>query len=115
VLRAAYTSNLTALPMLIGLLAPGMSPSAALAFLISGPITTLSAMATVWGSGLAPGFCLVCLVLPDGSGRVRIYSQPGDGSILRHFSLATSRETLVNDPKLPTPRGADPGLSASER
>lgn len=33
--------------MLIGLLAPGMSPSAALAFLISGPITTFSAMATV--------------------------------------------------------------------
>lgn len=45
----AYTSNLTALPMLSGLLAQGMSSSAALAFLISGPTTTLPAMAAVWG------------------------------------------------------------------
>jgi uncharacterized membrane protein YraQ (UPF0718 family) len=45
----AYASNLTALPMLSGLLAQGMSPSAALAFLISGPTTTLPAMAAVWG------------------------------------------------------------------
>jgi uncharacterized membrane protein YraQ (UPF0718 family) len=45
----AYASNLTALPMLSGLLAQGLSPSAALAFLISGPITTLPAMAAVWG------------------------------------------------------------------
>jgi len=45
----AYASNLTALPMLSGLLAQGMSPSAGLAFLISGPITTLPAMAAVWG------------------------------------------------------------------
>ncbi len=45
----AYTSNLTALPMMSGLLAQGMNPSAALAFLISGPTTTLPAMAAVWG------------------------------------------------------------------
>lgn len=45
----ACASNLTALPMLSGLLAQGMSPSAALAFLISGPTTTLPAMAAVWG------------------------------------------------------------------
>jgi uncharacterized membrane protein YraQ (UPF0718 family) len=45
----AYASNLTALPMLSGLLAQGMSRSAALAFLISGPTTTLPAMAAVWG------------------------------------------------------------------
>jgi uncharacterized membrane protein YraQ (UPF0718 family) len=45
----AYASNLTALPMLNGLLAQGMSRSAALAFLISGPTTTLPAMAAVWG------------------------------------------------------------------
>ena len=44
-----YTSNLTALPMINGLLAQGMNPSAALAFLIAGPITTLPAMAAVWG------------------------------------------------------------------
>jgi uncharacterized membrane protein YraQ (UPF0718 family) len=44
-----YTSNLTALPMIGGLLAQGMNPAAALAFLISGPTTTLPAMAAVWG------------------------------------------------------------------
>ena len=44
-----YTSNMTALPMINGLLAQGMNPSAALAFLIAGPITTLPAMAAVWG------------------------------------------------------------------
>ena len=43
-----YTSNLSALPMVSGLLEQGMSPAAALAFLISGPTTTLPAMAAVW-------------------------------------------------------------------
>jgi len=43
-----YTSNLSALPMISGLLAQGMSPAAALAFLIAGPTTTLPAMAAVW-------------------------------------------------------------------
>jgi uncharacterized membrane protein YraQ (UPF0718 family) len=45
----AYTSNLAALPMIGGLLAQGMNPAAALAFLIAGPTTTLPAMAAVWG------------------------------------------------------------------
>jgi hypothetical protein len=44
-----YTSNLTALPLIGGLLNQGMSPGAALAFLIAGPTTTLPAMAAVWG------------------------------------------------------------------
>jgi uncharacterized membrane protein YraQ (UPF0718 family) len=44
-----YTSNITALPLISGLLALGMNQGAALAFLISGPITTLPAMAAVWG------------------------------------------------------------------
>lgn len=44
----AYTSNLSALPMVSGLLVQGMSPAAALAFLIAGPTTTLPAMAAVW-------------------------------------------------------------------
>lgn len=44
-----YTSNLTALPMIGGLLQQGMNPGAALAFLISGPITTIPAMAAVRG------------------------------------------------------------------
>ena len=45
----AYASNLTALPMVGGLLAQGMNPAAALAFLIAGPTTTLPAMSAVWG------------------------------------------------------------------
>jgi uncharacterized membrane protein YraQ (UPF0718 family) len=44
-----YTSNLTAMPLIGGLLAQGMSPAAALAFLIAGPTTTLPAMAAVAG------------------------------------------------------------------
>jgi len=43
-----YTSNLSALPMMSGLLEQGMSPAAALAFLVAGPTTTLPAMAAVW-------------------------------------------------------------------
>jgi hypothetical protein len=43
-----YTSNLAALPMVGALLAQGMDPSAALAFLIAGPMTTVPAMAAVW-------------------------------------------------------------------
>ena len=44
----AYTSSLTALPMISGLLTQGMNPAAALTFLIAGPTTTLPAMAAVW-------------------------------------------------------------------
>jgi len=44
-----YTSNLTAMPLVGGLLAQGMHPAAALAFLIAGPTTTLPAMSAVWG------------------------------------------------------------------
>jgi uncharacterized membrane protein YraQ (UPF0718 family) len=44
-----YTSNLMAMPLVGGLLAQGMHPAAALAFLIAGPITTLPAMSAVWG------------------------------------------------------------------
>jgi uncharacterized protein len=44
-----YTSNLAAMPLVGGLLAQGMSPAAALAFLIAGPTTTLPAMAAVAG------------------------------------------------------------------
>ncbi len=44
-----YTTELTALPMVSGLLAQRMNPGAALAFLIAGPTTTLPAMAAVWG------------------------------------------------------------------
>lgn len=44
-----YTTELTALPLMNGLLAQGMNPAAVLAFLIAGPTTTLPAMAAVWG------------------------------------------------------------------
>jgi len=44
-----YTSNLTALPLVSGLLSLGMNKGAALAFLIAGPVTTLPAMMAVWG------------------------------------------------------------------
>ncbi|OFX83404.1 MAG: hypothetical protein A2W99_11635 [Bacteroidetes bacterium GWF2_33_16] len=44
-----YTSNLTALPLIGGLLTQGMNPAVALTFLITGPVTTLPAMAAVWG------------------------------------------------------------------
>ena len=44
-----YTSNITALPLISGLLTLGMNQGAALAFLISGPTTTLPAMIAVWG------------------------------------------------------------------
>jgi uncharacterized membrane protein YraQ (UPF0718 family) len=57
-----YTSNLTALPMISGLLAQGMNPSAALAFLISGPTTTLPAMAAVWGLASRRVFALYVLL-----------------------------------------------------
>jgi uncharacterized membrane protein YraQ (UPF0718 family) len=60
-----YTSNMAALGMVGGLLAQGMNPAAALAFLISGPTTTIPAMAAVWGItsrrvfALYVGFALV--------------------------------------------------------
>jgi uncharacterized membrane protein YraQ (UPF0718 family) len=44
-----YTTNMAALPMISGLLTQGMSPAAALAFLVAGPTTTLPAMAAGWG------------------------------------------------------------------
>ena len=42
-----YTGNLAALPMVSGLLAQGMNPAAALAFLIAGPTTTLPAISFI--------------------------------------------------------------------
>jgi uncharacterized membrane protein YraQ (UPF0718 family) len=60
-----YTSNLAAMPLVGGLLAQGMHPAAALAFLIAGPTTTLPAMSAVWGLvnrkvfGLYIGFSLI--------------------------------------------------------
>jgi uncharacterized membrane protein YraQ (UPF0718 family) len=44
-----YTTNMTALPIVSGLISLGMNEGAALAFLIAGPLTTLPAMMAVWG------------------------------------------------------------------
>ena len=44
-----YLSNFTALPIVSGLLAQGMLPGAAIAFLIAGPVTTIPAMTAVYG------------------------------------------------------------------
>ena len=44
-----YTTNLAALPLVGGLLQQGMNPAAGLAFLVAGAMTTLPAMAAVWG------------------------------------------------------------------
>ena len=44
-----YTGNLMAIPLMGGLLEQGMAPGGVLAFLIAGPVTTIPAMAAVWG------------------------------------------------------------------
>jgi len=44
-----YLNNVSALPIVSGLLTQGMQPGAALAFLIAGPVTTVPAMSAVWG------------------------------------------------------------------
>jgi uncharacterized protein len=44
-----YLNNLSALPIVGGLLEQGMQPGAAIAFLIAGPVTTIPAMTAVWG------------------------------------------------------------------
>lgn len=43
-----YLNEFGALPIVSGLLESGMSPGAAIAFLIAGPVTTIPAMAAVW-------------------------------------------------------------------
>jgi uncharacterized protein len=44
-----YLNEFGALPIVAGLLESGMSPGAAIAFLVAGPVTTIPAMAAVWG------------------------------------------------------------------
>ena len=64
-----YTSNLTAMPLVGGLLSQGMHTAAALSFLIAGPMTTLPAMSAVWGLvnrkvfAIYIGFALVGAIL----------------------------------------------------
>lgn len=56
-----YTSDLSALAMIGGLLEQGMAPAAALAFLIAGPTTTIPAMAAVWNLATRKVFLLYLL------------------------------------------------------
>jgi uncharacterized membrane protein YraQ (UPF0718 family) len=44
-----YLGNVSALPIVSGLLTHGMQSGAAIAFLIAGPVTTIPAMSAVWG------------------------------------------------------------------
>lgn len=64
-----YTSTMPALALVGGLISKGMAPAAGLAFLISGPTTTIPAMAAVWNLAnrkvffLYVGFTLAFAVL----------------------------------------------------
>jgi uncharacterized membrane protein YraQ (UPF0718 family) len=62
-----YTSNLTALPLVGGLLQLGLNPEAALAFLISGPLTTIPAMVAVYGITTRKVFGLYIFIALFGS------------------------------------------------
>ncbi len=53
-----YLGNLSALPIVKGLLVQGMQPGAAIAFLMAGPVTTIPAMTAVWGVVRRPVFLL---------------------------------------------------------
>jgi uncharacterized membrane protein YraQ (UPF0718 family) len=57
-----YLGNLSALPIVKGLLVQGMQPGAAIAFLIAGPVTTIPAMTAVWGVVRRPVFALYLAV-----------------------------------------------------
>lgn len=57
-----YTSNLTALPIVGGLLTKGMTGGTALAFLISGPTTTIPAMAAVWNLAVKKVFFIYVII-----------------------------------------------------
>ena len=58
-----YTTNLTALPLISGLLQQGMMPGAALAFLLAGPATTIPAMSAVYGIAKPRVFLLYLLAI----------------------------------------------------
>jgi uncharacterized membrane protein YraQ (UPF0718 family) len=58
-----YTTNITALPLIGGLLDQGMNTGAALAFLVVGPTTTIPAMAAVFGLTSRKVFILYLLFI----------------------------------------------------
>jgi len=62
-----YLGNLSALPIVKGLLLQGMQLGAAIAFLIAGPVTTIPAMTAVWTVVRRPIFTLYIAVSLFGS------------------------------------------------
>lgn len=62
-----YLGNLSALPIVKGLLIQGMQPGAAIAFLIAGPVTTIPAMTAVWSIVRKPVFVLYIAISLFGS------------------------------------------------
>jgi uncharacterized protein len=62
-----YLGNLSALPIVKGLLIQGMQPGAAIAFLIGGAVTTIPAMTAVWTVVRRPVFALYIAVSLFGS------------------------------------------------
>jgi uncharacterized protein len=62
-----YLNNISALPIVAGLLVQGMQPGAAIAFLIAGPVTTIPAMTAVWGIAKREVFALYLTVALVGS------------------------------------------------
>jgi uncharacterized membrane protein YraQ (UPF0718 family) len=62
-----YLNNISALPIVSGLLAQGMQPGAAIAFLIAGPVTTIPAMTAVWGIAERRVFALYLAIGLGGS------------------------------------------------
>lgn len=63
----AYTSNITALPLVGSLLGSGLSGGAALSFLIAGATTTLPAMVAVYGIAKKKVFLLYIFFIIAGS------------------------------------------------
>jgi hypothetical protein len=62
-----YLGNLSALPIVKGLIIQGMQPGAAIAFLIAGPVTTIPAMTAVWTVVRKPIFALYVAISLFGS------------------------------------------------
>jgi uncharacterized protein len=62
-----YLGNLSALPIVKGLISQGMQPGAAVAFLIAGPVTTIPAMTAVWTVVRRPVFALYIAISLFGS------------------------------------------------
>jgi len=62
-----YLNNVSALPIVSGLLSHGMQPGAAVAFLIAGPVTTVPAMSAVWGVVRPRVFALYLVIALGGA------------------------------------------------